>query len=45
MATGRTWMRVPETIRIVYQGELQPWVDGKDLILYTIGQIGVSGAR
>lgn len=45
MATGRTWMRVPETIRIVYQGELQPWVGGKDLILYTIGQIGVSGAR
>jgi 3-isopropylmalate/(R)-2-methylmalate dehydratase large subunit len=45
MATGRTWMRVPETIRIVYRGELQPWVDGKDLILYTIGQIGVGGAR
>jgi 3-isopropylmalate/(R)-2-methylmalate dehydratase large subunit len=45
MATGRTWMRVPETIRIVYEGELQPWVGGKDLILYTIGQIGVSGAR
>jgi 3-isopropylmalate/(R)-2-methylmalate dehydratase large subunit len=45
MATGRTWMRVPETVRIVYEGELQPWVGGKDLILYTIGQIGVSGAR
>jgi 3-isopropylmalate/(R)-2-methylmalate dehydratase large subunit len=45
MATGRTWMRVPETIRILYYGELQPWVGGKDLILYTIGQIGVSGAR
>jgi 3-isopropylmalate/(R)-2-methylmalate dehydratase large subunit len=45
MATGYAWMRVPETIRIVYHGQLQPWVDGKDLILYTIGQIGVSGAR
>ena len=45
MATGRTWMRVPETIRIVYTGTLRPWVGGKDLILYTIGQIGVSGAR
>jgi len=45
MATGRVWLRVPETIRVVYHGELQPWVDGKDLILYTIGQIGVSGAR
>jgi 3-isopropylmalate/(R)-2-methylmalate dehydratase large subunit len=45
MATGRIWMRVPETIRIVYHGQLQPWVGGKDLILYTIGQIGVDGAR
>ncbi len=45
MATGRTWMRVPETIHIIYEGELQPWVGGKDLILYTIGQIGVAGAR
>jgi len=45
MATGRIWMRVPETMRIEYKGALNPWVDGKDLILYTIGQIGVSGAR
>lgn len=44
MATGHVWMRVPETIRIVYHGQLQPWIGGKDLILYTIGQIGVSGA-
>ncbi len=44
MATGRAWMRVPETIRITYQGELCPYVGGKDLILYTIGQIGVDGA-
>jgi len=44
MATGQIWMRVPETMRFIYTGELQPWVGGKDLILYTIGQIGVSGA-
>jgi len=44
MATGSIWMRVPKTIRIVYHGQLRPWVSGKDLILYTIGQIGVSGA-
>jgi 3-isopropylmalate/(R)-2-methylmalate dehydratase large subunit len=44
MASGQTWMRVPETLRIVYEGQLQPWVGGKDLILFTIGQIGVSGA-
>ncbi len=45
MATGRVWLRVPETLRILYHGQLRPWVDGKDLILYTIGQIGVSGAH
>ena len=44
MATGRVWMRVPETIRVVYRGQLRPWVGGKDLILYTIGLIGVRGA-
>jgi 3-isopropylmalate/(R)-2-methylmalate dehydratase large subunit len=44
MATGQIWMRVPETIQVVYHGELRPWVGGKDLILFTIGQIGVSGA-
>jgi 3-isopropylmalate/(R)-2-methylmalate dehydratase large subunit len=44
MATGIVWLRVPQTIRFVYTGKLQPWVGGKDLILYTIGQIGVSGA-
>jgi len=44
MATGRAWMRVPETTRLVYEGSLQPWVGGKDLILYTIGLTGVDGA-
>lgn len=45
MATGRAWMRVPATTRFIYNGTLQPWVGGKDLILHTIGLIGVEGAR
>lgn len=45
MITGKVWFRVPETIRFVFNGELQPWVEGKDLILYTIGDVGVDGAR
>jgi 3-isopropylmalate/(R)-2-methylmalate dehydratase large subunit len=44
MATGDTWMKVPPTIKFIYKGELNKWVGGKDLILYTIGQIGVDGA-
>jgi len=45
MITGRTWFRVPQSMKFVYHGNLRPWVTGKDLILYTIGQIGVDGAR
>jgi 3-isopropylmalate/(R)-2-methylmalate dehydratase large subunit len=44
MATGEIWMKVPPTIKFVYQGKLGKWVGGKDLILYTIGDIGVDGA-
>jgi len=45
MALGECWFKVPESMKFVFHGELQPWVGGKDLILYTIGQIGVEGAR
>jgi len=44
MATGEIWMKVPPTIKFVYHGKLGKWVSGKDLILYTIGDIGVDGA-
>ena len=44
MATGDIWMKVPPTIKFVYHGSLPRWVGGKDLILYTIGNIGVDGA-
>ena len=44
MLTGEVWFKVPETIKFVLSGTLQPWVSGKDLILYIIGRIGVDGA-
>jgi 3-isopropylmalate/(R)-2-methylmalate dehydratase large subunit len=44
MATGDIWMKVPPTIKFVYHGALGKWIGGKDLILYTIGSIGVDGA-
>ncbi|MFO7783096.1 MAG: 3-isopropylmalate dehydratase large subunit [Thermodesulfobacteriota bacterium] len=44
MAAGSTWLKVPPVVRVVYEGELRPWVGGKDLILYTLGKIGVEGA-
>jgi 3-isopropylmalate/(R)-2-methylmalate dehydratase large subunit len=45
MATGKTWLKVPPTIKIEYEGKLLPWVKGKDLILYTLGVLGVDGAN
>ena len=44
MITGEAWFKVPESIKVVFQGRLRRWVSGKDLILYTIGMIGVDGA-
>jgi 3-isopropylmalate/(R)-2-methylmalate dehydratase large subunit len=44
MATGEIWMKVPTTIKFVFNGKLRKWVGGKDLILYIIGKIGVDGA-
>ena len=44
MATGEIWMKVPPTIKYVYNGQLPAWITGKDLILHTIGKIGVDGA-
>jgi 3-isopropylmalate/(R)-2-methylmalate dehydratase large subunit len=44
MATGETWMKVPETMRVIYHGRMPSWTRSKDLILHTIGVIGTDGA-
>jgi len=44
MATGETWLRVPYSMKFIFYGKPSAWVMGKDLILHTIGQIGVDGA-
>jgi 3-isopropylmalate/(R)-2-methylmalate dehydratase large subunit len=44
MMTGQAWMKVPRTMKFVFDGKPLPWVGGKDLILYLIGKIGVDGA-
>jgi len=44
MITGKVWLKVPSAIKFFYYGKLKKYVGGKDLILYTIGKIGVDGA-
>ncbi|MDQ2818701.1 MAG: 3-isopropylmalate dehydratase large subunit [Candidatus Eremiobacteraeota bacterium] len=43
-AIGEMWLRVPPSLKVVYEGHLRPYVHGKDLILHTIAVIGVDGA-
>jgi methanogen homoaconitase large subunit len=42
-ATGRTWMRVPETVRIDLTGQLPNQVDAKDLALHLLRDVGADG--
>ena len=44
MATGEIWMKVPHTMKFIFHGRPGKWTGGKDLILHTIGDIGVDGA-
>ncbi len=44
MITGKVWLKVPETMKIVFRGERPEWVGGKDLILHLLHRLGVSGA-
>jgi 3-isopropylmalate/(R)-2-methylmalate dehydratase large subunit len=44
MATGEAWLKVPASLKFVVEGQLGPWVTGKDVILHIIGDVGVDGA-
>lgn len=44
MMTGKIWLKVPESIKIVCNGKLQAGVSAKDLILHLVGQLTISGA-
>jgi 3-isopropylmalate/(R)-2-methylmalate dehydratase large subunit len=44
MLTGKTWLRVPETIRINLNGKLPKGVYAKDVILWIIGNLTSNGA-
>ena len=44
MASGKTWFKVPEGVKVVLKGKKNEYVTGKDIILHLIGLIGVDGA-
>jgi 3-isopropylmalate/(R)-2-methylmalate dehydratase large subunit len=45
LATGTTWMRVPETIKVTFSGTLHEGCDGKDVVLHLLAVLGEHGAR
>lgn len=44
LLTGKTWLKVPPTIKIELNGTLKTGVSAKDLILFLVGQLGIDGA-
>ena len=44
MGTGKLLVKVPPTMRFVFEGEFPPYVLAKDVVLHVIGDIGVDGA-
>lgn len=43
-ATGKLWLKVPETIKFQIEGTLDQYVSAKDVVLHIIGKIGADGA-
>ena len=44
LGTGKTWLKVPQTMKFAFHGEIPAYLTAKDLILQIIGEIGVDGA-
>jgi 3-isopropylmalate/(R)-2-methylmalate dehydratase large subunit len=45
LATGETWIKVPETIRIACEGDLPSCVSAKDMILALCAKMGMGGGK
>jgi len=43
-ALGKTWFRVPESIKFSISGRFRKWVGAKDLVLHLISVLGADGA-
>lgn len=44
-ATGESWLMVPPSIKVIFEGKRPEWITGKDMVLALLGEIGVQGAR
>ena len=44
IATGKTWLKVPESVKVVMRGRPRPGVSAKDAALEMVGRLGADGA-
>ncbi len=44
MASGKLWFRVPQSIKVCFEGKLSTGIYAKDIALYLTGKIGARGA-
>ncbi len=44
VVTGELWVRVPQTLRMLWDGHLPTAVTAKDMMLHMVGQFGMNGA-
>ncbi len=45
LATGEIWLRVPDTIRVEWNGAFNPGVVAKDMMLFLCARLGMEGGR
>jgi len=43
ISLGKSWLRVPEPVKVSLEGEVRPFISGKDIILRIIKEVGVDG--
>lgn len=44
LATGKIWLKIPQTMRLLLTGKPPPWIWGKDIVLRIMAQLGPNGA-
>ncbi|MEO8545018.1 MAG: 3-isopropylmalate dehydratase large subunit [Betaproteobacteria bacterium] len=45
VVTGELWVRVPQTLRMLWHNRLPPGLTAKDMVLHMIGRFGMNGGQ
>jgi len=45
VVTGQLWVRVPQTLRMMWNNRLSPGLTAKDMVLHMVGRFGMNGGQ